>query len=402
MTFRIDFKAYDLADSCVEDLVERGVPAQIAADWGRAGGKRVGGLWRLCAESAGQSSSGQTPVGLNPVGSESAEAPADPVMFLWTVRRVVSSHFTIAGWTLADGAAALDLDVVKSILSGLVDTVIQGALGVEAPAVKAVSTSGDEVFAAVLQEAGFIAMPRPEFAATPEQLLAGETPVLGWMKVLSKDAFLLEAFAEAPKYERQQTDFTCGPTTALMAMDGGGLYLKSGVEEQMRMWRDATYTFGCGHAGVAMLMATRGFETSVRATVDGPVVGLKAPHAMVTAEIRRAIYDGHKDASVTAGATYAVGEVTEDFLDSELTAGKRVAVLVDLKELNGEDVPHWVLLWGMGQDDYIIHDPWYDGEFGETWVETSTQFIPKDIFVHVAAWAESDGSPHQAAVSVSR
>ena len=91
-------------------------------------------------------------------------------------------------------------------------------------------------------------------------------------------------------------------------------------------------------------------------------------------------------------------ELSVEDITSALDADKQVIALVDLAPLNGEDTPHWLLIWGRIGDFLLIHDPWYDEEFGETWVETYVQPLHTRDLWEAAQWA--DGTHERALLTV--
>lgn len=78
-------------------------------------------------------------------------------------------------------------------------------------------------------------------------------------------------------YYHQNTDFTCGPASLLMAMSALSKRVKPGFEEELAIWREATTVFmtsghgGCGPRGLALAAHRRGFKSEVWVSDKSPL-----------------------------------------------------------------------------------------------------------------------------------
>ena len=161
-----------------------------------------------------------------------------------------------------------------------------------------------------------------------------------------------------------------------------------GLVEEMELWREATYSLGVGPYGLASSLARRGLAVEVLVTHDGPVVGLTRAHAASPA-VRRAIHDQHVVEARGLGVRDRIGPASLEDLRGALASGKRAIMLVDLENLNGEPTPHWVYVWGIVGDCALVHDPWNDEQFGETWVETWAEALTLEQLWESAQWEET-------------
>ena len=84
-----------------------------------------------------------------------------------------------------------------------------------------------------------------------------------------------------------------------------------------------------------------------------------------------------------------IGPASLEDLRGALASGKRAIMLVDLENLNGEPTPHWVYVWGIVGDCALVHDPWNDEQFGETWVETWAEALTLEQLWESAQWEET-------------
>ena len=164
-----------------------------------------------------------------------------------------------------------------------------------------------------------------------------------------------------------------------------------GLREEMDLWRESTYSLGVGPYGLAAALARRGQSVEVIVTHEGPVVGLTRADAASPAA-RRAIHRQHVDEARALGVRDRIGPCSLADLRATLEQGNGVIVLVDLEDLNGEQTPHWIYVWGLSGEYALIHDPWNDEQFGETWVETWAEAIALDQLWKSAQWEEEESA----------
>ena len=190
-----------------------------------------------------------------------------------------------------------------------------------------------------------------------------------------------------PAYEHQKTEFTCGPACALMTLGEIEGDPHTDFVNELDLWRQATYSGGVGHFGLASALADHGAQVEVLATTSEPIVGISKT-TMLGKRARVALHSEHMTRARELGVSSQVRELSVEDITSALDEGKHVIALVDLAPLNGEDTPHWLLIWGRVGDFFLIHDPWYDEEFGETWVETYVQPLHTRDLWEAAQWAD--------------
>lgn len=301
------------------------------------------------------------------------------------VHRPLSAHLRIAGWAPLVGSGTAD---AAGALAGIIRAIVDEAGRRGLPMVKAQTQGDEDPLAGALVAEGFTRMPGggdPLSGAPPAEFAHERT--VGWIRWLAPGP----PVAPAPAYERQKTEFTCGPACALMALGRGGTAPPRGLDAEMEIWREATYTVGVGHFGLAGAIARRGARVHVITSSPGPVVGVSRAH-MATGHVREAIHRKHVDQARALGVTWEYREPAPQDLARALAAGRRVVVLVDLASLNGETMPHWILAWGAVGDHVLVHDPWTDEQFGESWVETDTLALRGQDLWDAGVWTEEEGN----------
>ena len=345
-------------DNAREQLTALGIPAAYAARWAAMGPAVSATLW-TCSGRA-----------------------------LLEAHRRTSAHRTIVDACLLEGGDA-KTDRTESARPW--ETLIQAVLDTApaTPIVKAVTRETGSVFEEALRSRGFTAA-----GAVGSPLSIEEDPhhghasVRGWVRWNARPQ-------EIPAYVRQKTDFTCGPASALMALAharaAAPAQVSHGLVEEMELWRESTYSLGVGPYGLAAALARRGQSVEVVVTHEGPIVGLTRAHAASPA-VRRAIHRQHVDEARALGVRDRIGAWGLSELRATLEQGNGVIALVDLEDLNGEQTPHWVYAWGISGDHALIHDPWNDEQFGETWVETWVEAITLEQLWKSAQWEEEESA----------
>ena len=351
-------------------LTAAGVPGSAAASWARVAGVQVPTLHRVEFEGG--------------------------TAWMWEAHRALASQRTILSWAASDGMGERAL---PKALELLVDAVLTEARASRALFVKAATSGDDDALGTVLLRRGFTAMPPigHAFSLDPSEDLHAQT-MRGWLR--RADGMPLE-LPDAPAYERQKSDFTCGPACAIMALSRDGAP-ERGFGAELRMWREATYFGGCDHFGVATLLARRGLPTRILVDVDAPILGTGGPHALNDAATRMRIHREQEAGALELGVGAHIGPVERAGLDEALARGEWVILLVDLERFNGEPAPHWVVVWGRTGSHYLLHDPWSDEEFGETWLETAVLPIEGEDLWSIASWEEEGGEAHRAMILVGR
>ncbi|WP_115727598.1 peptidase C39 family protein [Actinomyces culturomici] len=350
-------------------LEQAGVPEPARSEWVLADGAQVPTL-RIAAIPGGR-------------------------VLLWEIHRSLASQRTIAAWT-SDGEP--DAADVARGLGALVDSVLEEARTDGALLVKAATASESDPLREILLARGFAPMPNAgsAFSLEPPERLHPRT-MRGWVRRADGEALDL---AGAPAYERQKTEFTCGPACAIMTLSTSG-GVESDFAVEFGMWREATYFGGCDHFGVASLLAARGRDVDVLVDVDAPILGLGSEHAHYDSAIRLLVHREQEEKAAALGVATRFGDFSLDEVDAALDEGRQVVLLVDLERLNAETVPHWLVVWGRAGSAYLVHDPWSDEDFGETWLETSVLPLERRDLWEIASWTEDETGPHRAAILVS-
>ncbi|MCD4549616.1 peptidase C39 family protein [Schaalia sp. lx-260] len=413
-------------------LMSLGVPEHYAKIWGQSGGKRQATLWtatglspRLPAQKdAAEAQKLQNEYAYEGPAYEKApetgvfphtESEILPQLFLWEVHRRIAEQRTIVAWCL-NSAGGLTESEISDALRALIREVIREAENQGACVVKAACMPQDHILRHIVETEEFTQLADPLHAFSAAAKQAGRILPTGWIRPCQGLSIDECGISIAPPYERQQSDFTCGPASLIMALNSeeflgtatattsdhfADTYRDGGFAAEMKIWRQATYTYGSDHYGLTAVAASLGVPVLVKSSAPGPLIGCEAPHTMVDTFLRQKIYDDHRKIALEAGAQEYIGPLGCTDMSDALREGKRVILLVDLQPLNGEDVPHWILVWHEIPDFYFIHDSWCDENEGELWVETAYMPVAaRKLWDECASWSEKPGSNRERAMII--
>lgn len=233
----------------------------------------------------------------------------------------------------------------------------------------------------VLGELGFVEdpVPVPSVESTrPDSLNFAR----GWSKWFSPLP------TERMAYYGQTTDVTCGPTTALMAMEraGFGRLGADGADNhaaEIALWRKATNAPGCDPVSLALAVADE--ITAAGLPIQQPTAVLSAPGLILVedfaktpeeAKLRKALQLDSLRRADAVGLPIERRWFTVDEVGAIVSGGADVFLLIALEPLIADPSPHWVLVHDVIDDVFIVSDPWVESEHGESWVDSAELPIP--------------------------
>ena len=173
-----------------------------------------------------------------------------------------------------------------------------------------------------------------------------------------------------PFYE-QTLEFTCGPSSLMMAMQALSPQLRLDRMLELRIWREATTIFmtsglgGCGPFGLALAAHARGYRAEVFVNDRGvPLIdSVRSPEKK---EVMRLVHEDMLAEVGRLGIPVTYGTVGLDELEARFTAGAVPLVLISSYRIYAEKFPHWVVVTGFDPHFVYVHDPYVDYDNGET------------------------------------
>jgi predicted double-glycine peptidase len=177
--------------------------------------------------------------------------------------------------------------------------------------------------------------------------------------------------APRPPYYNQTLDFTCGPSSLLMAMKTLDAATDFTRAHEMQLWREANTVFmGKGHPGsspygIALASWRRGFPAEIWLGRKGPVLMDYQPDP-ARRKVSKLI-QGEDEALVrAAGMPISVRRWSIDDLRAEMKTGAVPIVLVSTRLFHGDNTPHWVVVAKIDDSQVYVSDPWISRNKGQT------------------------------------
>lgn len=160
----------------------------------------------------------------------------------------------------------------------------------------------------------------------------------------------------------QSTEFTCGPTSLMMAMASLNDNLVCSLELELDLWREATTIFmtsghgGCHPFGLALSAQRRGFNSSVWLNTEQPlfVDGVRSEHKK---QIMTVVHQQMLTQCQENKVAIVSQAISFDDIKHCLEHGESVLILVSTYRLDGKKSPHWVVVTGIDERCLFVHDP---------------------------------------------
>jgi predicted double-glycine peptidase len=193
-------------------------------------------------------------------------------------------------------------------------------------------------------------------------------------------------------YYNQTTDFTCGPSSLLMAMKA--LDPKTDVSRihELLLWREANTIFmgsdgpaGCGATGLALAAHRRGFDVEVWVSHRNTLLASRAKtrdRAKVMALLQQADLADMKRLKIP----YRIGTRSIDQLRADMDDGAVPVVLVSMDYIHKDPTAHWVVVTGIDADSVTVNDPWISRNLGYTRRTMRDYVVPRAAFDAMTAY----------------
>jgi hypothetical protein len=204
----------------------------------------------------------------------------------------------------------------------------------------------------------------------------------------------------------QTTDFTCGPSSLIMAMRAFKPSVKADRGLELQLWREANTIFmgpsgghgGCGALGLALAAHRRGFGAEVHVNHRGVLLGDRA-ESKERAEIMRVLQERDLKEACGAGIPVHYDSVSVDDLASAVRGGALPIVLNNMEFLHNDPTAHWFVVTAIDDDNVYVNDPWVDRAKGKAPRDMTGVPIPRALFEGVTSYGRKR---ERAAVMVRR
>jgi ribosomal protein S18 acetylase RimI-like enzyme len=176
----------------------------------------------------------------------------------------------------------------------------------------------------------------------------------------------------------QNTNFTCGPASLMMALAAFDKDYQPSLQEELRLWREATTIFmtsghgGCHPMGLALAAQARGFTTSVWVSQTGPLF-LDGVRDETKKPIMTAVHNDFCAQLQALHVPVRYRDLRQQDLIDAFKEGAVPLILISTYRMDSKKAPHWVVMSGYDDDCIYVHDP--DPEGGSQ-TSLDCQFIP--------------------------
>ncbi|MCB1954474.1 MAG: GNAT family N-acetyltransferase/peptidase C39 family protein [Rhodocyclaceae bacterium] len=195
-------------------------------------------------------------------------------------------------------------------------------------------------------------------------------------------------------FYRQTLDFTCGPSSLMMAMKALDDSIELSRTLELRIWREATTVFmtsghgGCGPYGLALSAYHRGFDLEIHVNDDAVFLGDSVRDAEKK-EVMRLVQEDFLDELSRLPIPVHHGSVSVETMQALFEAGAMLLVLISSHAIYRERFPHWVVVTGFDEHFIYVHDPLVQYEKGEALADSLHMPIPKRQFRRMARYGKA-------------
>ena len=193
----------------------------------------------------------------------------------------------------------------------------------------------------------------------------------------------------------QTTDFTCGPSSLIMAMKALKPAVKADRALELQLWREANTIFmgpsgghgGCSALGLALAAHRRGFAAEVHVNHKGVLLEDRAD-SKEHAEVMRVLHQRDLRDARAAGIPIRYRPFGVDRIEAALRGGALPMVLNNMEFLHQDPTAHWFVVTGVDDANVYVNDPWVARDKGKTPGDMTGVAIPRTAFDDVTSYGK--------------
>jgi predicted double-glycine peptidase len=193
-------------------------------------------------------------------------------------------------------------------------------------------------------------------------------------------------------YYNQTTDFTCGPSSLLMAMKALDPAADFSRTHELVLWREANTIFmgseghgGCGATGLALAAHRRGFAVEVWVNHRGTLLGARAK-TKDRAKVMTLLQQADLAEMARLEIPYRIGARSIDQMQQDIAGGAIPIVLVSMEYIHKDPTAHWLVVTGIDDDAVTVNDPWISTNLGHTRRAMTGYVVPRAAFHKMTAY----------------
>lgn len=193
----------------------------------------------------------------------------------------------------------------------------------------------------------------------------------------------------------QTTDFTCGPSSLIMAMKALKPSVKVDRALELQLWREANTIFmgpsgghgGCSALGLALAAHRRGFRAEVHVSHEG-VLLVGCAGSKEHAEVMRVLHERDLRDARAARIPIRYEGFDIDDLEEALRAGALPIVLNSMEFLHNDPTAHWFVVTRVDEANVYVNDPWIARDQGRIPADVTGAPIPREVFNSVMSYGK--------------
>jgi hypothetical protein len=187
-------------------------------------------------------------------------------------------------------------------------------------------------------------------------------------------------------YYSQTTDFSCGPSSLLMAMKTLDPKIDFSRTHELLLWRESTSIFmggahhgGCVATGLALAAHRRGFDVEVWVDHKGTLLGSLSKDKS-RAKVMDLLQQADLAETKRQKIPFHVGMRSIDDLRRDIREGAVPVVLVNMQYIHKDPTAHWVVVTGIDDETVTVNDPWISKDMGHTRRTVTDYVVPRPEF----------------------
>ncbi len=193
-------------------------------------------------------------------------------------------------------------------------------------------------------------------------------------------------------YYTQGTEFTCGPSSLMMAMKAFNPNYELSLSNELQIWREATTIFmtsghgGCGPHGLALSAWRRGYRVEMFLS-RSEVLFLNSVRSEEKKKIVSLVHRDFEKKIAETNIRVVKKKFTLADLREVLKKGGIPLVLITTYHFDNNRVPHWVVVTAFDDAFVYIHDPDQYHAADHAGVISRVHIpIPEDQFLKISRW----------------
>ena len=196
-------------------------------------------------------------------------------------------------------------------------------------------------------------------------------------------------------YYQQTLDFTCGPSSLMMAMHSLDKSFIMDRKTELRIWREATTIFmtsghgGCSPHGLALSAHRRGFKTLLYIKEDPLDFMVDTVRSAEKKEVMKLVQEDFIAELDKLPIKVETRSLTLPEIEKHIRKGHIPIILISSYRIYNEKFPHWIVVTGIDDKYIYCHDSYIDYEKEKTPLDSINMPILKKDFEKMSRFGKT-------------